>query len=644
MRALALLCLLATTARAETLTVAGATLTRPPEFTETSLPAGVVLTPPERDTHIAIINVPAATDPKQATAAAWQLYHPGFKRPLKVLTARPAKDGWDAAWHLDYETSPNERADVEAFTARHGTQWTVLLIEGTEPTMEKRYAPIALIIDSLRPAGYQRETFAGRTAHPLDAARIAAIKDFVKTSMQQLGVPGVGLALIDHDRVVYEGGLGVRKLGDPTPVDEHTKFIIASNTKGMTTLLLATLVDQGKLRWDEKVTDAYPAFKLGNADTTGRVLIRHLICACTGLPRQDLEWLFNAGVATPAARTFTTLAAMQPTSKFGETFQYSNLMASAAGYVAAHILHPDEELGAAYDQSMQDRIFTPLGMTETTFSFENAINANHATPHADDIDGHPKVARMDLNFTVTSARPAGGAWSTAHDMIKYVRNELDEGRLPNGKQLVSRANLLIRRAHGVPIGEDEYYGMGLMTDERWGVTVVHHGGSLAGYKSDIIAIPSAGVGAVILANSDTGGMLLEPFRRRLLEILYDGKPQAAAQVAASAASYQAQLAAERKRLQFPADSKLFVDLTARYENKALGHIDVFTGRGGALFNFGTWRSRVASRLNDDGTISFITVDPTVDGFEFVVAEKDHKHVLIIRDGQHEYAYSEAPAE
>jgi CubicO group peptidase (beta-lactamase class C family) len=644
MRALALLCLLATAARAETLTVAGATLARPAEFAVTTLPSGAILTPPETDTHIAIIAVPAAATPTEAAAKAWQIYHPGFKRPLKVITPRPAKDGWDASWHVDYETSPNERADVEAFASRQGAVWTVLLIEGTEPTLEKRLAPVSLIIGSLRPQGYQPETFAGRTAHPLNAARIEAIKDFVKTSMQELGVPGVGLALIDHDKVVYEGGLGVRKLGDPTPVDEHTKFIIASNTKGMTTLLLATLVDEGKLRWDEKVTDAYPSFKLGNADTTGKVLIRHLICACTGLPRQDLEWLLNAGTATQAKRTFTTLAAMQPTSKFGETFQYSNLMASAAGYIAAHILHPDEEFGAAYDQSMQERIFAPLGMTETTFSFDDALDSNYATPHGDDINGHPKVARMDLNFTITSARPAGGAWSTAHDMIKYVRNELDEGKLPNGKQLVSPANLLIRRAHGVPIGENQYYGMGLETDDRWGVTAVHHGGSLAGYKSDIIAIPSAGVGAVILANADDGGFMLSPFRRRLLEILYDGKPEAALQVTAAAADNQVQIAAERKRLQFPADPKLFADLAPHYENKALGHIEVLTGRGGVLFNFGTWRSQAASRRNDDGTISFITVEPTVSGFEFVVAEKDHKHVLITRDGQHEYAYTEAPPE
>jgi CubicO group peptidase (beta-lactamase class C family) len=130
-------------------------------------------------------------------------------------------------------------------------------------------------------------------------------------------VPGVGLALLDHGKVVYAGGLGVRELGKPEKVDENTLFMAASNTKGMTTLMMARLVDQGKLKWDEPVVDVYPKFKLGDAETTKKVLVKNLICACTGLPRQDLEWLFEFKNATPES-ALTLLGTMQPTSKFGE--------------------------------------------------------------------------------------------------------------------------------------------------------------------------------------------------------------------------------------------------------------------------------------------------------------------------------------
>src|SRR6185437_11816988 len=134
-------------------------------------------------------------------------------------------------------------------------------------------------------------------------------KTFVQTAMDELGVPGAGVAIVDHGKVVYEGGIGVRELGKPTPVDAHTRFMIASNTKGMSTLLLARLVDQGKFRWDQPVTQVYPDFKLGSADTTRQVLMRHLVCACTGVPRKDFEWLFTGTDKTPPSTTFTLLAA-----------------------------------------------------------------------------------------------------------------------------------------------------------------------------------------------------------------------------------------------------------------------------------------------------------------------------------------------
>ena len=152
--------------------------------------------------------------------------------------------------------------------------------------------------------------------------------------MKKFDVPGAGFALIDQGKVVYEGGIGVKELGKSDPVDAHTLFMAASNTKGMTTLLLAKLVDGNKLDWNEHVAKVYPSFRLADAAITQQVEIRHLICACTGLPRQDLEWLFEYKKYKPAS-TFTLLSGMRPTSKFGEVFQYSNLMASAAGYVAA---------------------------------------------------------------------------------------------------------------------------------------------------------------------------------------------------------------------------------------------------------------------------------------------------------------------
>ncbi|MFZ0859480.1 MAG: serine hydrolase domain-containing protein [Candidatus Sulfotelmatobacter sp.] len=444
---------------------------------------------------------------------------------------------------------------------------------------------------------------------------------------------------MDGGKIVYEGGFGVRELGKPEKVDENTVFMAASNTKGMTTLLLAELVDEKKLKWDEPVIDVYPAFKLGDADTTKKVLVKNLICACTGVPRQDLEWLFEFKNATPETE-LALLGTMQPTSKFGEVFQYSNLMAAAAGYIGAHLVYPNLELGAAYDKAMQQKIFDPLGMRSTTFDYARALAGNHASPHGDDIDGKPTVASMAINYSIVPARPAGAVWTSSADLIRYVQDELTQGKLPSGQRLVSAENLLMRRAPQISLGEDAFYGMGLIVDRTYGVPVVSHGGSMSGFKSNLYFLPDSGIGAVLLTNSDNGGMLLGPFGRRLLEVVFDGKPEAVADVASRAATHKAALAKDRERLVVPAAPALVSGLAKHYSSKELGDLAVLTDNGVTTFDLGEWKSTVASRKNDDGTTSFITVDPGTDGFEFVVGDRAGKRVLIIRDGQHEYVFNE----
>jgi CubicO group peptidase (beta-lactamase class C family) len=364
------------------------------------------------------------------------------------------------------------------------------------------------------------------------------------------------------------------------------------------------------------------------------------VCACTGLPRQDLEWIFEFKNATPQT-SMALLGTMQPTSRFGEVFQYSNLMASAAGYVGAHLYDPKRELGAAYDEAMEKMIFAPLGMNATTFDVPRALKGDHAMPHGDDLDGTPRLASMAFNYSVMPHRPAGGVWTSAHDLVRYVQLELARGKLPSGKQLVSEENILARRLPQIATGEDQSYGMGLSVDKTWGVTVVHHGGSMSGFKSDLMFLPDYGIGAVLLTNSDTGGMLLRPLMRRLLEVVFDGKPEAVGNVDAAAANYRAGLAKERERLVLPADPNLVAKLAQRYTSPALGEITVRRESGATTFDFGEWKSTVASRKNDDGTVSFITADPAIQGFEFVVGERAAKRVLVIRDGQHEYVFTEA---
>lgn len=623
-------------------TATGTSFTVPKAWSSRADPRYIEIAAPEGDAKLAIVDVGEMPDARTAVDTAWKIYTSAAGQPIKLLTARSPRNGWNEQQIADYETPPNERRTIYASALRHGKNWTVVLANGSDQTIEKRQAAVALAFSSVRPAGYMRESFAGRTAHSMTPARIAELRAFLETGMRELGVPGAAIALTDRNRTIYAGGIGVRELGKPGLVDADTRFMIASNTKGMSTLLLAKLVDEGRLRWDDPVTKVYPTFRLGSTETTAKTLIRHLVCACTGLPRKDMQWLLNTKATFPATDTFTQLAATEPTSGFGEIFQYNNLMAAAAGYIGGYLAHPEMELGRAYDLAMREALFAPLGMNATGFDSAKVMRGNWAAPHAYGIDGRTigSTEGMVLNEAVMPYRPAGGAWSTANDLIKYVRFELNEGRLDNGRQWISRNNLLERRKPGIPSGEDEFYGMGLSLNQQWGVPVVHHGGSLGGYKSDILVIPDAGIGAVILTNSDEGVALIRPFMRRVLEILYDGKPEAAAMVAATAARYKAEYAKERELISDPADAAAVAALAPAYTNPELGRLIVLRNGPTPVFRFVSFSSPVGSRRHADGTISFVTLEPTALGLNLVVAEKGGKRQLIVRDGQHEYWFEE----
>ena len=184
-------------------TSGGAKFVVPAGWSMATSASSVTLQAPEPDTHIAIFDVHAA-DAAAAVASAWASYKPDMKRPLKLAVPLPDREGWTDGKQFVYETSPNERAVVVAVALHSGDAWAVVLVDGTEPTFEKRSAQLNLVIQSLRPKNYQRESFAGRKALPLTPERIEMLRSFVESSMKKLGIPGASLALIYGGKVVYE--------------------------------------------------------------------------------------------------------------------------------------------------------------------------------------------------------------------------------------------------------------------------------------------------------------------------------------------------------------------------------------------------------------------------------------------------------
>jgi CubicO group peptidase (beta-lactamase class C family) len=619
-----------------------AVFTAPAQWKVRSTATEAVLAAPDGGLSVAIIDAGVASDAKQALASAWTTYapaaHPGPGRDIE----RSPHDGWDEAWSFAYSAAPGDAHRMSASALRAGRRWVVMIVDGTPAARQKREGDILLLFQSLHPDGYTPVSFAGRRPVHLDAARVAALRDFVASAMHGLGIPGVGLALVEGGKVAYAGGLGVRKLGAPETVDADTLFMIGSTTKPLTSLMLAELVAKGKLSWDEPVTTAYPGFQLGDADLTRRVRIRDLLCACTGIPRQDYEYVFNSGAETPASTVFERLSQAQPTTKFGEAFQYSSDMVAAAGYVGGHVAFPRMEIGAAYDRAMREFVFTPLGMNRTTFDLAKAVTEDHASPHGRALDGEVRTVPESINMLTMSIRPAGAAWSSAADMARYLQFEIAAGQ-PGMDRELARA-VVERWVPGVSAGVDAHYGLGIGVRTVKGVRVLSHDGATAGFTAHFFVLPDIGVGAVLLTNSEDGDAMMGPFLDRLLEVLYDQKaPQSVSELAFTERALARDFQEKQNAIQTPGDARLISDLRPEYLNPALGHIAVSRDARGVVFDFGTWSSHMGVRTNPDNSISLVTTDAAVAGdwsFEFRPSPAGGE--LIARDGQHKYEYRPSP--
>lgn len=477
---------------------------------------------------------------------------------------------------------------------------------------------------------------APRPARPLDDARLQALVDFVRGSAEALGVPGVAFGVVAGGQTRFAGGFGVRELGRPEPVDADTLFLIASNTKPLTTLMLARLVDQGAMRWDAPVAELLPGFAMAEAELTGQVQVRHLLCACTGLPYRNIDWEF-AGPDADAALALQVLPKMQLNGPFGATYSYTNPIAAAGGLLGGHVAYPDLELGAAYDAAMQEQVFGPLGMTRTTFDFDRAVRGNAArtyglTPLGELAPVDPRRERQ-----MQWIRPAGGAWSNVHDLLAWVRMELARGLLPDGSRYISEAALTERWKPIVPSAPGIGYGMGLETDTRHGVRVIFHGGRFYGFRGDAVWLPDHDVGVVLLMNGSTGTILVDALRQKLVELLFDVDPRADAMVSTAVATDRQRREAASGGLSFPASPEHAALLADRYRHAFLGEITVRRDGADIVFDFGTWSAPVASRTTPEGAAAFtiVTASPPP---PFVAGSLDGRPTLTVTEARVAYRF------
>jgi CubicO group peptidase (beta-lactamase class C family) len=358
--------------------------------------------------------------------------------------------------------------------------------------------------------------FAPGAAFAQAADPLAGFDAYVTKSMQDWKIPGVAIGIVKNDSVIYAKGFGVRTFGKPEKVDANTLFASASDTKAFTGILLAMLVDEGKIKWDGNVTTYLPWFRLADDYATRELTVRDLLTHRSGLARGDLLW--TGGMPYTRQELLRRIRYLKPSWSLRSHYGYNNVMYAAAGEVAAAVT------GKSWDDLVRERIFVPLGMTSTNTSVTLLPSLqNVATPHA----YFDSAVRIVTYTNVDNVASAGAINSNIADMTRWVRFQLDSARV-NGKELVSKRNFIETHVAQTPIRIDSAYrvwnpfthvrsyAFGWILMDYRGREMLTHTGSLSGMNSIVALMPEERLGIVVLTNLE-GNTLRESLVYRVFD-------------------------------------------------------------------------------------------------------------------------------
>lgn len=427
------------------------------------------------------------------------------------------------------------------------------------------------------------------------SAPIENFDAFVNRAMRQWKVPGLAIAIVKDDKIVFAKGYGVREIHKPDKVDDRTLFAIASNSKAFTCAALSMLVEEGKLEWDDKVREILPWFHLHDPLATADLRIVDLVVHRVGLPQfgGDHLWI---GSKMPRREVLERAGHLKLVAPFRTQFHYQNILFTAAGEIIP------AKTGKSWTEFVTTRIFQPLGMKDTNTSVDELKGLdNVATPH--EIRGGEMVT-MAFDH-VDSIKAAAGINSNVRDVAQWLRMHLAGGAF-HGKRLLSPSSVHEMQQSKTPLGVSagrtrvlgthyRSYGLGWFTEDYKGRKLVSHGGALTGMISATLFVPEENLGVVVLSNMAENSLTTVLTRKvvdHYLKIegpdwnrLYLGFQQGAVKRAAAA---EQQVQASRQRNTTP--SLPLKTYTGTYHNPVPGKATV-TMKDGKLYFFYNARHR-----------------------------------------------------
>ena len=325
----------------------------------------------------------------------------------------------------------------------------------------------------------------------------AALTAYIEEKRIAEPLPGLALAVVKEGKLGYEKVWGVRDVTTGAPLDAHSVFRLASLSKCFAPILAATLIEEGKLSWDDKVAAYVPDFRLRDKKAGQNLSLRQVLSHTTGLPRHTYSNLLNAGIPYPEIRR--RLREVTLSHPLGSTYNYQN----AAYNLSADMIAAAGQ--AAYDSLMQVRVFDPLGMKDASVGYEPMLrSSNAAQPHNPVENGFARI-EIEPNYYETPA--AAGVNASLRDMEKWLQFLM---RKKPGIISDSLRREIFTPAVEVSTAEKNFYGwehldrawyaLGWRVLEWKGRTLIYHGGMVNGYRTEIAFDPVERIGYVLLAN------------------------------------------------------------------------------------------------------------------------------------------------
>jgi CubicO group peptidase (beta-lactamase class C family) len=358
-------------------------------------------------------------------------------------------------------------------------------------------------------------------ADPVTPERITAalskLEMLAQDAVANGGVPGLAIAVVHNDEVVFAKGFGHREVGKPEAVDADTVFQIASLSKPVSATVVAALVSDGAISWDSKIADLDPAFRLADPYPTSELTIRDLFSHRSGLPGTAGDDLEDIGY--DRATILHRLRFVPPSSSFRAGYSYSNFGLTEGAVAAAR------PTGKPWEEVAEEKLYRPLGMASTSSRHADFLkHADRAALHVR-VDGAwaAKVKRDP-----DAQAPAGGVNSTARDLAQWVRLLLGDG-VYAGKKLIAADALdqthvpLMTRGKNPVTGGESFYGLGWNIEfGRHGLSWGHAGAFSVGARTLVTIFPEEKLGIVILANAFPTGVP-EGLSDSFADLVFDGK-------------------------------------------------------------------------------------------------------------------------